>query len=368
MSPVSVGMFAGARYNPPPPPVDDLTGLKLFLRSADLGTPGTLNAWPDVSEAAHAISYAGTHPTIVAAATDNGNKAVDFNGAAQLIYNPTGLPVLTASSMYSGLYDPQYAADDNNSTYWHSLTTAMPQWISAQLATPAVATGYRIAALNGSSSGPGTFVFQGAMAATPSTWVDLDSQSGLTWAQGQSRDFTISNTVAYTHYRVYITAAPEGYLRMGTYRVLGVAWPVAGTAEQRDGEFWIKVKSSLSSGNNNGCFQMGSSGQSSHYGYSGLIYEDCGRTSRPNFVPSLTLNAWRTYRVRVSSTAWSAYLNGALQSTTGLTAADRSWPNAIRIGGSSNGTFSGLVAAALASDHLLSSTEEASVAAYFNSV
>lgn len=97
--------------------------------------------------------------------------------------------------------------DSGTGWRWASAAAGMPQWLRATLPSPKVIKGYMVQPGNWNAGGgtqdPSSWLFQGW---DGSSWVTLDSRSGVTFTN-QAQWFRVSNnTTAYTQHRLYITA------------------------------------------------------------------------------------------------------------------------------------------------------------------
>lgn len=141
--------------------------------------------------------------------------------------NTTPSGVASVSSGFNGA--PAFLVfDDVDASYWASgLAAPFPHFVQYQFSSPVVVTEYAVTvptitgtnpppynitippisalAPNGSINecSPTDWQFQGSN--DGSTWTTLDTQSGLFWGSGQRQLFGITNTTAYTYYRLLIT-------------------------------------------------------------------------------------------------------------------------------------------------------------------
>jgi hypothetical protein len=104
--------------------------------------------------------------------------------------------------------------------------TTSPKWISFQYPAAALLASYEITARIGAPSdtwSPSTWDFQGSN--TGSSWTTLDSQTGIAFAEGQSRTFPVSIVTKYEYFRLYVTIASKAELTVGSgaaeYVVIG---------------------------------------------------------------------------------------------------------------------------------------------------
>lgn len=122
------------------------------------------------------------------------------------------------NTSYPGL--GQYVFDGNitggggNMTHcWQAAGTSVPHWLEFQYSQVTVLNKYEMVGFPVGYDGgvaPRDWVFQGW---DGSAWVTLDTRSGYTtWASGEWKSFTFSNTTAFTRYRIYVTLNATGGL------------------------------------------------------------------------------------------------------------------------------------------------------------
>lgn len=123
--------------------------------------------------------------------------------------SPSG--VASASASYSDSYAPYRAFNKllyaNGDYYWQEPSTSFPQWISYKFDTPKKICKYTITyiAWADTTRAPRNWIFQGSNDGM--TWINLDSQSGISFSYGEKKNFTFENTANYSTYRIYITAS-----------------------------------------------------------------------------------------------------------------------------------------------------------------
>jgi hypothetical protein len=102
------------------------------------------------------------------------------------------------------------ATNGDATTFWEALTVASgtPAWLRMTPLTATAHTAYTISPYNTSNSAPKDFKLQGSMDA--SSWTDLDTRTGETWATLTPRTYTFSNSTAYTYYRLLVSATVVG--------------------------------------------------------------------------------------------------------------------------------------------------------------
>ncbi|TDC40121.1 DUF1080 domain-containing protein [Micromonospora sp. 15K316] len=96
------------------------------------------------------------------------------------------------------------AIDGSTSTKWLARTTT--GWLSAKLAAPVVVSRYALTSANDfPGRDPKNWTLQGSQDGT--SWTDLDTRSDETFPQRfQTKQYSFTNTTAYQHYRLNITA------------------------------------------------------------------------------------------------------------------------------------------------------------------
>ncbi|MFC0006332.1 ThuA domain-containing protein [Micromonospora siamensis] len=96
------------------------------------------------------------------------------------------------------------AVDGSTGTKW--LTFNPTGWLAAKLAKPVVVSRYALTSANDfPGRDPKNWTLQGS--ADGVTWVDLDTRSNETFAQRfQTKQYSFTNTTAYQHYRLNVTA------------------------------------------------------------------------------------------------------------------------------------------------------------------
>ena len=112
--------------------------------------------------------------------------------------------IVSAESQYNNEHAAVYAFDGNSNTRWSSGGGA-PSWLQIQFPTAVVCTAYQITSRNDYyyNQAPRTFVVAGSNNGT--TWQTLDSQSGISFMQNETKLFDFENNEAYLYYRLYVT-------------------------------------------------------------------------------------------------------------------------------------------------------------------
>ena len=94
--------------------------------------------------------------------------------------------------------------------YWEA-TPALPHWIKYKVQGNGkrYVDQYTILCPSlAATTGPKDFKLQGCD--DDATWVDLDTQAGITWEAYQKRSFTLAAGAAYKYFRLYVTAVGAG--------------------------------------------------------------------------------------------------------------------------------------------------------------
>ena len=119
---------------------------------------------------------------------------------------PPPLPVsaVTASAENPPNETKEKLTDGDENTKW--LAFAPTGWVAMQLAEPAAVTKYSLTSANDAAErDPKNWTLQGSN--DGSTWTDLDTRTNEVFADRyQRREFELTNTTVYAHYRLDITA------------------------------------------------------------------------------------------------------------------------------------------------------------------
>ncbi|HET9138331.1 family 16 glycoside hydrolase, partial [Actinophytocola sp.] len=108
--------------------------------------------------------------------------------------------------------------DGSDQTKW--LTRTRTGWVAGQLAEPLAVNGYALTSANDAAGrDPKDWALQGS--ADGQTWTDLDTQTNQTVAERfQTKRYDFTNTQAYRHYRLNITAnAGEPLIQLAELRL-----------------------------------------------------------------------------------------------------------------------------------------------------
>ena len=159
--------------------------------------------------------------TIIGSATTQNinfapNSLTSFSGNIVPVMTSNTAPagyVASASSENLGATYAAWKAFDQDTTTTNRVwatTNPSPNWLQFQSPTARIVSEYRITAEvgQGGNRSPNTFNLQGSN--NGSSWTTLNSQSGITYTDGQTRSFTFTNSTSYTYYRLNITSVNAG--------------------------------------------------------------------------------------------------------------------------------------------------------------
>lgn len=342
-----------------PPDPSSLDNKVLWLRAKDLGS-GTVTSWTDQSGSVN-NPMTFTNTSVVTAQTPSGGKVARLAGA--MISLPdlglnNGHVTAVASSNYSASYLPYNLNDGSTGNRWIAGSTALPQWVRYKITAGAQAVNqYTISAFAGESThAPGAWTFEGSNDAV--SWTTLDTQSGITWGT-LTQTFTSGNSTAYLYYRLNISARAGGSLevRFAEWNLSGVSQGSAG--QPFAGEMWMVVKSNSTNGN---AWSFGTSGNQSHYSWSGAVYDDFGRSVRnAGVAPSGGVTTFRLYRIVAEASIQSSLIDNAIFQTH--TTGSLAW----RYDPTLSNNWSGDIAEVLIRSEVSSFSEASDLTTYFNS-
>lgn len=184
---------------------------------------------------------------------------------------PSG--VASASSEYGTGYEAYRAfngQDSSASNYWTTSAGNTTGWLKYQFPVAKIVRGYGIVPYNVDVSySPGTWTFEGSNNNTD--WTVLDTRTNVGgWFASTQQYFSISNTAAYTYYRINVTANKGATLLViGELRLFGYGEPVhrwkltenANDANGKDSSTFNPsdkgTQITLSNGNNTASFTVG---------------------------------------------------------------------------------------------------------------
>lgn len=342
-----------------------LTGKLFWFRAKDLaGANGaSVTSWADQSGFANDLNgISGT--TIVTGATPSAGRVARLSGGVIPMDNPgykARALVAHASSTYQpagSFYPVDNLLDGNSGSEWAASTNALPQKVKLRVVAGAtVVTSYNLRATSGqTTSAPAAWTFEGSN--DGSTWTTLDTRSGVSLSSASETTFSFTNSTAYLLYRMNVSArnGSSTELRFAEFNLGGITTGslVAGAAS-----IWIVVKSNSTSGQ---FWQLGASGQQSHYSFSGTVYDDFGTTTRDTFTPTMSISsAYRIVHVTVSTSGEKIWkIDNVVQARwTGRTLG--SFMNALLANG-----WSGDIVEVLGRTTVDTADEERSMTDYFN--
>lgn len=130
----------------------------------------------------------------------------------------TLIPVMTSDTAPNGIasassnsatafqaFDGDTTFNNNDTTSgWRSSVGGIPAWLQYQFPTATLADRYSITVWKSNYSAPRDFKLQGSQ--NGSAWTDLDTQTGLNWFAGETKNFQFTNTTAYVYYRLSVSA------------------------------------------------------------------------------------------------------------------------------------------------------------------
>jgi hypothetical protein len=322
-----------------------LAGTLFWGRSKAL-TAGTITSWPNLASTGVTATSSGTVAT--AALTPSSGQAVRCTTAA-ISFNHIG--GIYATSEFNGTYFAGNLIDGDSATSWAS-TGYTSQTIIQELQTAAAATAYTMAAEGSAvARAPSAWTFAGSNDA--SSWTTLDTRSGVTFTGTTAQQFTFTNTTAYKFYRLAPTVTPTGSGEIWLSRFTVDSVTLLGAAR----EIWRVIKSNDTSGQ---AAQLGASGQSSHYTFGGVVYDDSFCLSRQSFTSTLAVTSWRIYRVVNDAGTWKADVDNVNQSTA------TSKPLSMNASPKIATSWSGDIAEVFVRDRASTAPEIANLISYFN--
>jgi len=223
--PAPVDLTGYAHTTDIPTPVD----LTPYVKTIDLPAPVDLTTYalktelPDVTGFATIAVVEDLAATVAALPTTGGSGIAPAHLGDLVSFalaggdtHPVDIISSAASSVIDGSATNQAsnAFDGDPATYWHSALD-LPHWISGHSAGAEVLVSCSITIYTFSAGrSPRNFKIQGSN--DGSTWVDLSTHTGVLWTIGQTQTFTVNGTLAYTDFRIYITASDGGYQTMTT--------------------------------------------------------------------------------------------------------------------------------------------------------
>lgn len=155
-------------------------------------------------------AYVTTVASVVDA--DNFTVTMSLSGTRWLTGDTDVIPVMTSNTTPSGIastdeaYSSSYAAwkamDSSLTTDW--VATSKHAWLAYEFTSSKVIVGYLLRTRGSfGTAAPKNWTFEGW---NGSTWDTLDTRTNETsWANGESRSYSFSNSTAYIKYRINVT-------------------------------------------------------------------------------------------------------------------------------------------------------------------
>jgi len=135
--------------------------------------------------------------------------------------DPSG--VASASSELTSVYAAWKAFDKSYAGNNAWAPTPNVGWLRYQFDVAKMVDGYAISAESGeygANRSPRDWTFQGSN--DGSSWTTLDTKTGITFADGETRVYSFTNTTAYSYYQINVTANNgDTYLTIGELKMAG---------------------------------------------------------------------------------------------------------------------------------------------------
>jgi hypothetical protein len=120
---------------------------------------------------------------------------------------PTG-KVSTSSEWDPSQYPAWKAMNRSNSTFWRSSSgDRLTCKLNYLFPLPQVVDKYTVTASTDTTCAPKDWKFQGYDGAN---WIDLDTQTGITFTSNEKKTYTFTNSTAYKEYRISVTSNNAG--------------------------------------------------------------------------------------------------------------------------------------------------------------
>ncbi|MBR1734609.1 MAG: discoidin domain-containing protein [Alphaproteobacteria bacterium] len=114
---------------------------------------------------------------------------------------------ISASSQAGGGETVLQAFDGNTETQWTTTGGgAVGSWVRLKLPTATICTAMSIKARNNQWYYQAPIDFEIQASDDGGNWITLSTESGLSWVQGEQKDFFFKNETAYLYYRIHINA------------------------------------------------------------------------------------------------------------------------------------------------------------------
>ena len=152
-----------------------------------------------------------------------------YKGISQLVPTMTSnvLPsgVVSASSEFSATYAAWHAFDGLDGTVGSNvwITTGTSDWLKYQFTSSKIINYYVVQGGYNLGRSPKDWTFEGSNNGVD--WTTLDTiTSETSWTSNERRGFTITNTTAYTYYRINITSNNGGsYIEISKLEMYGIS-------------------------------------------------------------------------------------------------------------------------------------------------
>jgi hypothetical protein len=118
--------------------------------------------------------------------------------------------VASASSYYSSndLYTAWRAFDGAYTDFWNSGNGSLPEWIKLDAGAAFLLTRYTLTARTPSNHYWAAWILEGSP--DNSSWTQVDSQSGQTFSNGQTKSYTLGTPSSYRYWRWTISSSQSG--------------------------------------------------------------------------------------------------------------------------------------------------------------
>jgi hypothetical protein len=127
--------------------------------------------------------------------------------------------VSSASSVFGANQFPSWLAfDGNDTTFWHSGTGILPEWLKIDLGTSQFCATYKIVDRGAGLHMPTSFTLAGSP--DDVTYTTVDTQTGVTWTDvaGVVHTFTPPTPMQFRYWKLNVTASESGadYVNIST--------------------------------------------------------------------------------------------------------------------------------------------------------
>jgi hypothetical protein len=130
--------------------------------------------------------------------------------------------ILSSSTNEAGINMIQALTDNNAATSYSVAAATLPVWIQYESAIPVAVMGYSITSSGESSQyDPKSWKLQGSTDGI--TWKDVDMRSNIIFdTRYLQRKFTTTSNPTYNHFRLHITAANSGEVKIAEWQIYGL--------------------------------------------------------------------------------------------------------------------------------------------------